>query len=91
MKSGFKSTEFWLHILGFLGSALFAGLSHSENPTIMIAVQAAAAIYTASRTYLKAQQPTDAVGKPAAPVAVPALPVVAPAPASETVATPVAS
>jgi hypothetical protein len=56
MKSGFKSTEFWLHILMAATGSIYEVARESDDPVVMLSLQLVAAVYTAARTYLKSRQ-----------------------------------
>lgn len=56
MKSGFLSSEFWLHLLAGIGAAVYGFLAKNPDPNVAIATQAAAAVYTVARTYTKTKQ-----------------------------------
>lgn len=52
-KSGLLTSEFWLHILALVVPGVIGVLQHSGDPTLVIAAQVAASIYTMSRTHAK--------------------------------------
>lgn len=60
MKAGVKSTEFWMHILMAAAGGAYQAAAQSEDPTVLVALQLVAALYTAARTFLKARQPVGA-------------------------------
>jgi len=67
-KSGFLASEFWVHLAAGAGAVAAMALTHSPDPVIALGFQAAAAVYTLARTWLKTKhvdvaQATDAVQK----------------------------
>lgn len=60
VKSGVLSSEFWLHIVALLAPVIYNTLAHSDNVAVVAAAQAAAAIYTLSRTVVKSQAISNA-------------------------------
>lgn len=79
MKSGFTSSEFWLHLFAVVAPIVGAALVHSSNPLVSavaavvmsVVSQAGAVKYAANRTTLKqaAMDAAQTAAKAALPVA----------------------
>lgn len=50
---GWKTSEFWLHIAMAVAGMVYQALSQSTDPTVIVSLQAASAVYTAARTFTK--------------------------------------
>lgn len=57
MKSGIKSSEFWMTILMAAAGGAYSAAGQSDDPLVIVGLQILAALYTAARTYLKAKTP----------------------------------
>lgn len=56
--TGWKSSEFWLHLLAGVGGMVYMTMSHSPDIRVVLVTQAIAAVYGLGRTWLKTQHLT---------------------------------
>lgn len=54
-KAGVLTTEFWLHVAALVIPAVLQVAGASQNVVVIAAAQAAAALYTLARTWIKAK------------------------------------
>lgn len=70
MTPGWKTTEFWLSILALLSTVLpqVAPIAGAGGPVLVAAGAGLAAVYTASRSYVKAKEVQAVAAAPDEPL-----------------------